>query len=87
MSQITWGLSQLNKRTLIIDRHNFTKKETTKTTEHWRCARYSSHKCRILAVTAGVELVSTKYEHSHGVRLGKVEANRIKHQIKKEAKQ
>ena len=34
MSQLTWGISQRNKRTLIIDGHDFTKKQTTKTTEH-----------------------------------------------------
>ena len=87
MSQLTRGISQRNKRTLIIDGHDFTKKQTTKTTEHWRCARYSSHKCRMLAVTAGDELVSTKNEHSHDVRPGKIEANQIMHQMKKEARQ
>ena len=87
MSQLTWGRSQRNKRTLIIDGHDFTKKQTTKNTEHWRCARYSSHKCRMLAVTAGDELVSTKNEHSHDVRPGRIEANQIMHQMKKEARQ
>ena len=72
MSQLTWGISQQNKQTLIIDGHDFTKKQTTKTSEHWTCARYNSHKCRILAFTAGDELVSTKNEHSHDVRPGKV---------------
>ena len=36
MSQIMWGIAQRNKRTLIFDGHNFTKKQTAKTTEHWR---------------------------------------------------
>ena len=87
MSQLTWGISQRNKRTLIIDGHDCTEKQTTKTTEHWRCAKYSSHECRMLAVTAGDELVSTKNEHSHDVRPGKVEANQIMHQMKREARQ
>ena len=77
-----WGISRRNKRMLIIDGHDFTKKRTTKTTEHWRCARYSSHKCRMLAVTAADELVSTK-----NVRPGKIQANQIMHQMKKEARQ
>ena len=87
MSQLTRGISQRIKRTLIIDGHDFTKNQTTKTTEHWRCARYSLHKCRMLAVTAGDELVSTKNEHSHDVRPGKIEANQIMHQMKREARQ
>ena len=41
----------------------------------------------MLAVTAGDELVSTKNEHSHDVRPGKIEANQIMHQMKKEARQ
>ena len=81
MSQLTWGISQRNKRTLFIDGHDFTKKQPTKLTEHWRCARYSSHKYCMLAVTAGDELVSTKM--STDVRPGKIEANQIMHQMKK----
>ena len=52
MSQLTWGVSQQNKRTLIIDEHDFTKKQTTTTTEHWKWKQqqqlntgYSSHMC------------------------------------------
>ena len=30
MSQITWGISKRNKRTMIIDGHDFMKKQTTK---------------------------------------------------------
>ena len=30
MSQLTWGISQRNKRTLIIDGHEFTKKTDDK---------------------------------------------------------
>ena len=41
----------------------------------------------MLAVTAGDELVSTKNEHSHDVKPGKIEANQIMHQMKKEARQ
>ena len=82
-----WGISQRNKRTLIIDGHDFTEKQTTKTTEHWRCARYSSHKFRMLAVTAGEELVSIRNKHSQDVRPGKNETNQIMHQMKKEARQ
>ena len=41
----------------------------------------------MLAVTAGDELVSTKNEHKHDVRPGKVEANQIMHQKKREARQ
>ena len=41
----------------------------------------------MLAVTAGDELVSTKNERSHDVRPGKIEANQIMHQMKKEARQ
>ena len=63
------------------------KKQTTKSTEHRRCARYSSHKCCMLAITAGDELVSTKNEHNHDVRPGRIEANTIMHQMKKEARQ
>ena len=86
MGQLTWGISQRNKGMLIFDRHDFTKK-TTKSTEHWRSTIYSSHKCCMLAVTARDELVSTKNEHSHDVRPGKIEANQIMLQMKKEARQ
>ena len=41
----------------------------------------------MLAATAGDELVSTKNEHSHDIRPGKIEANQIKHQMNKEARQ
>ena len=41
----------------------------------------------MLAVTAGDELVSTTNEHSHDVITGKIEANQITHQKKKEARQ
>ena len=41
----------------------------------------------MLAVTAGDELVSTINEHSDDVRPGKVEANQIMHQMKREARQ
>ena len=41
----------------------------------------------MLAVTAGDELFSTKKEHNHDVRPGKIEANQIMHQMKKEARQ
>ena len=30
MSQISWGLSQQNRRTLVIGGHEFTKKQETK---------------------------------------------------------
>ena len=83
MGQLTWGISQRNKGMLIFDK----KKQTTKSTEHWRCTIYSSHKCCILAVTARDELVSTKNEHSHDVRPGKIEANQIMLQMKKSARQ
>ena len=35
----------------------------------------------------GDELVSTKNEHKHDVRPGKIEANQIMHQMKEEARQ
>ena len=41
----------------------------------------------MLAVTAADELVSTKSEHSHDVRPGKIETNKMIHQMKKEATQ
>ena len=41
----------------------------------------------MLGVTAGDELVSTKNEHSHDVRPGKIESNQIMHHIKKETRQ
>ena len=41
MSQTTWGNSQRNKRTLIIDGNVFTKKQATKRTDNWIWAQYS----------------------------------------------
>ena len=79
-------LNEINERSLLADTIS-QKKQTTKTTEHWRCARYRSHKCRMLAVTAGEKLISTKNQLSHDIRRGKVEANQFMHQMKKEARQ
>ena len=76
----------MNERSLLTDTIS-QKKQTTKTTEHWRCANTVSYKCRMLAVTARDELVSAKNEHSHDLRRGKFEANQITHQMKKEARQ
>ena len=66
---------------LIFDPYDFTKKQTTKTTEHWRCD-YSSHKCHN-GCHSNDELISTKNEHSHDFRPEKIEANQIMHQMKK----
>ena len=78
--------TQRKKRTLIIDKNDFTRKQTTKTTEQRRCARHSLHKIRMLTVTAD-DLVSIKNKNSHDVRPEKYETNQIKHQMKKDAKQ
>ena len=43
MLQISWGKTQKNKTLLIIDGHEFTHKLNTKTTTHWKCAKWRSH--------------------------------------------
>ena len=54
MSEITWGTSQQNRLTLILDGHEFQKKLETKTTTHWKCSKWSSYKCKVTAITTEV---------------------------------
>ena len=71
MHQISWGKTQKNKTLLIIDGHEFTHKLNTKTTTHWKCAKWRSHKCTMTVITCAKEVLSTKNEHNHQLNHGK----------------
>ena len=86
MSSITWGTSQRDRLTLIIDGNDFHKKLETKTTTHWKCSKWNSHKCKMTAITANEQLLSTKNEHNHEIITGHVEAKKIVGKMKKTAR-
>ena len=86
MSEITWGTSQQNRLTLILDGHEFQKKIETKTTTHWKCSKWSSYKCKVTAITTGKQLLSKKNEHNHEIVPGHVQAKQIIGQMKETAR-
>ena len=86
MSEITWGTSQQNRLTLILDGHEFQKKLETKTTTHWKCSKWSSYKCKVTAITTGKQLLSKKNEHNHEIVPGHVQAKQIIGQMKETAR-
>ena len=86
MSSITWGTSQRDRLTLINDGNDFHKKLETKTTTHWKCSKWNSHKCKMTAITANEQLLSTKNEHNHETIPGHVEAKKIVGKMQKTAR-
>ena len=86
MSDIKWGVTQKNCPLLIIDGFEFTKKLETKSTTHWKCSKWRSHKCPKTAITADKELLASKHEHNHEFVPGKPEARQIVQTMKQAAK-
>ena len=86
MSEITWGTSQQDRLTLILDVLEFQKKLETKTTTHWKCSKWSSYKCKVTAITTGKQLPSKKNEHNHEFIPGHLLAKQIIGQMKETAR-
>ena len=87
MSQISWGLSQQNWRTLVIGGHEFTKKQETKNGNiHWKCSRWGSHKCKTTAITRENDLISCRNEHMHEVFPGRSDARLLVQKMKQDTK-
>ena len=85
MSQISWGLSQQNRRTLVIGGHEFTKKQETKNGNlHWKCSRWGSHKCKTTAITRENDLISCRNEHMHEVFPGRSDARLLVQKMKQD---
>ena len=59
MSQISWGLSQQNWRTLVIGGHEFTKKTGNKEWKHsLEVFKMGSNICKTTAITRDTDLIS-----------------------------
>ena len=87
MSQISWGLSQQNRRTLVMGGHEFTKKQETKNGNiHWKCSRWGSHKCKTTAITRENDLISCRNEHTHEVFPGRSDARLLVQKMKQDTK-
>ena len=87
MSQISWGLSQQNRRTLVIGGQEFTKKQETKNGNiHWKCSRWGSHKCKTTAVNRENDLISSRNEHTHEVFPGRSDARLFVQKMKQDKK-
>ena len=66
LCKISWGLSQQNRRTLVIGGREFTKKQEAKNGKtHWKCSRRGSHKCKTIAMTRDNDFISCRNEHTH----------------------
>ena len=87
MSQISWGLSQQNRRTLVIGGHELTKKQETKDGNiHWKCSKWGSHKCKTTAITRENGLISCRNEHTHEVFPGRSDARLLVQNMKQDTK-
>lgn len=64
-----FGISQQNRRTLLIGKHVFVHVARRKLYSSWRCCRYRSHQCKAFARTKYVDKQIKYYEtypyHSH----------------------
>ena len=83
MTEFIYGKTQQGKTLLILDGHEFTKKRDTKSTTHWRCAKWRSHKCPMTLITCDNFIISFNNEHSHEYNPGRVEARQLVSQLKK----
>ena len=87
MSQISWGLSQQNRRTLVIGGHELTKKQETKNGNiHWKSSRWGSHKCKTTSITRENDLISCRNEHTHEVFPGRSDARLLVQKMKQDTK-
>ena len=80
MSQFSWGLSQQNRRTLVIDGHEFTKK--TGNTE-WK---HSLEVLKTTSITRNNDLFFCRNEHTHEVFLGRLRCKASRAENGKEQK-
>ena len=63
MRQITCELAQRNRKTLIMEGHEITKKQETENgNDYWKCSRWHSHKCKVTRVE---NQVSSRNDDSH----------------------
>ena len=87
MSQISWGLSQQNRRTLVIGGNEFTKKNRKENGNiHWKCSRWGSHVCKTTAITRDNDLISCRKEHTHEVFPGRSNASLLVQKMKQDTK-
>ena len=88
MSEIIRGTSQKGKPVIIVDGHQFNLKRKTKSTEHWRCAKYYTLKCSktiVISILTG-RIVEQNQEHTHDITPGEAEARQVMHQMKTEVR-
>ena len=61
-------------------------KSETKSTSHWLCAKWRSHKCPMARKTCDKTIISFNHEHIHEFKSGRVEARQLVSQLKETAK-
>ena len=86
MTDLNHGKTQQGKALLILDGHEFTKNPDTKSTTHWRCAKWRSHRFPMTLVTCNETIISFNHEQSHEFNPGRVEARQIVSQLNETAK-
>ena len=86
MTEFIYGKTQQGKALLILDGHEFAEKRDTKSTTHWHCAKWRSHKRPMSLITCDETIISFNHEHSHEFNPGRVEARQLVSQLKETAK-
>ena len=86
MTDFIYGKTQQGKALLILDGHVCIKKRDTKSTTHWRCAKWRSHKCSMTLKTCDETIISFNHKYSHEFNPGRVEARQLVSQLRETAK-
>ena len=86
MSQISWGISQQNRRTLVIGGHDKKKTGNKEWKHSLEVFKMGSHKCKTTAITRDNDLISCRNEHTHEVFPGRSDARLLVQKMKQDTK-
>ena len=85
MTELIYGKTQQGKALFILDGHEITKKRDTKSTTHWRCAKWRSYIFPMTLITCDETITSFNHEHRQEFKSGCVEARVLVNHLKETA--